>query len=640
MDYNKKKKFNHNLLNVVTFLVVLFNLFPILWMVYTSFMDNNDVMMGEISMSRRESDAAFVTSTSDEVIFGAKNGLLTSFSKTGVISETRQLNTNSFVPSYFEDGEVIWMFSADKGLLKIDKASFTEEVTLSFSDIMEGYETQKSVELPKMYVTDMIRTSVTVVDGKVVIGFWDDKSFAITIFNKADGTISYVDESNGLKSLLIKQFISSENGKLSILTGYGVEVLDMNSEKIVDKVSPIDREQFDQVAMIDEKYMLALNNTARTILVYERNGRYFKRVQEISSKTGVDFTKVTTMFVNKKANTLVFGTATDGEIIKIAYEKRMVVDSLESDSTQPATEAPVEGAEAAKEELVFDVANLVKLKTKVTGSNDILVITEAANGGLFIGGDKGNFSIINKDVQVSTVAPEGSLAIHWRNYIDVFKNIDFGTYLKNSLIICTSVMVIAMFLASLAGYSLARYRFPGKDTFGYAILATQMVPGIMFLIPIYLMFVKLNEITGIPVKGTYWSIIFTYSAFFVPFSIWILRGFFAGIPKELEEAALIDGCNPFQAFYKIIIRAAMPGIVATGIYVFLLAWDELMFAWILTNENTYTIPVGIRNFAGNYQNRYDLMMAAATIATIPVMILFFMMQKQIVSGLTSGAVKE
>jgi multiple sugar transport system permease protein len=149
------------------------------------------------------------------------------------------------------------------------------------------------------------------------------------------------------------------------------------------------------------------------------------------------------------------------------------------------------------------------------------------------------------------------------------------------------------------------------------------------------------DVTGLRLVNTYTGIIFTYSAFFIPMSIWILRGFFSTIPKELEEAALIDGCTPLTAFFKVILPSAWPGVMATGIYVFLLAWDELMFAWVLSTDiQTATIPVGIRLYVGQFGNRFDLLMAASTVATLPAMVLFFIMQKQIVSGLTQGAVKE
>jgi len=234
---------------------------------------------------------------------------------------------------------------------------------------------------------------------------------------------------------------------------------------------------------------------------------------------------------------------------------------------------------------------------------------------------------------------EGHRVIRWRNYIDMWYNIDFGLYLRNSFIICITSMIIAMVFATMAAYAFSRFKFPGSDLAGNLILSTQMIPAIMYLIPIYIMFVKFNQVTGIPIKGTFLGIILIYSAFFIPFSIWILRGFFAAIPKELEEAGRIDGCTQFQVFWYIVLPLAVPGIIATGVYVFLTAWDELMFAWVLCNADTMTIPVGIRLFVGNYQNRFDLMMAAATVATIPVMILFFMLQKYIIKGLTAGAVK-
>jgi multiple sugar transport system permease protein len=229
--------------------------------------------------------------------------------------------------------------------------------------------------------------------------------------------------------------------------------------------------------------------------------------------------------------------------------------------------------------------------------------------------------------------------IRWINYRDLWRNINFGLYLRNSFIVCGLTTIFAMCLATPAGYSLSRFRFFGKRAINDSILATQMIPGIMFLIPIYLMFVKFHEITGIQLIGTFPGLIFVYSTFFVPFSVWILQGFFASIPVDIEEAALIDGCSRFRIFWNIAVPLARPGIIATAIYIFLTAWDELMFAWVLTNANTMTIPVGIRLFVGNYQNRYDLMMAAATVATLPVLVAFFLLQKHIIRGLTAGAVK-
>lgn len=229
---------------------------------------------------------------------------------------------------------------------------------------------------------------------------------------------------------------------------------------------------------------------------------------------------------------------------------------------------------------------------------------------------------------------------NFKNYIDMWRNINFFHYFKNSIIVCSITTLIALTIAIFAGYALARFKFPGANLFGASVLATQMVPGIMFLLPLYLLYIKIQEVTGIKLINTYYGLIIVYSAFFIPLSIWVIRGFFASIPKELEEAAVLDGCTKFQAFTKIILPISKVGIIATGIYIFLLAWDELIFAWVLTTSpDVATIPVGIRLYVGNYQNRYDLLMSAGVVTTLPVMVIFFALQKQFIQGMTSGAVK-
>jgi multiple sugar transport system permease protein len=229
---------------------------------------------------------------------------------------------------------------------------------------------------------------------------------------------------------------------------------------------------------------------------------------------------------------------------------------------------------------------------------------------------------------------------NFHNYYEMWVNINFLKYFRNSVIVCGTTTIIALSIATLAGYSVARYRFRGSNIFGAAVLATQMVPGIMFLLPLYLMFIKIQEGLGIRIINTFPGMIIVYSAFFIPFSIWILRGFFASIPVEIEEAAIIDGCSKFGAFVRIVLPISRVGIIATGIYIFLMAWDELLFAWVLTtSSDVATIPVGIRLYVGNFQNRYDLLMAAGCVTTLPVLIIFFTLQKQFIRGMTAGSVK-
>lgn len=229
---------------------------------------------------------------------------------------------------------------------------------------------------------------------------------------------------------------------------------------------------------------------------------------------------------------------------------------------------------------------------------------------------------------------------NFKNYVEMWVNINFMQYFKNSFIVCGATTVIALTIATLGGYAVARYKFPGSNIFGAAVLATQMVPGIMFLLPLYLLFIKVQDGLGIRLINTFPGMIIVYSAFFIPFSIWILRGFFASIPVEIEEAAIIDGCSKFGAFVKVILPISKVGLIATGIYIFLMAWDELLFAWVLTTSaDVATIPVGIRLYVGNFQNRYDLLMAAGCVTTLPVLLIFFSLQKQFIKGMTAGAVK-
>jgi multiple sugar transport system permease protein len=230
--------------------------------------------------------------------------------------------------------------------------------------------------------------------------------------------------------------------------------------------------------------------------------------------------------------------------------------------------------------------------------------------------------------------------LNWKAYRDMWVNVKFFMYFRNSLIICAFTTLLAALFSTMAGYAMARFRFKGADTYSYGTMATQMIPGIMFLLPIYMMFMWIKENIGLPMINTYWGMVIVYTAFYTPMSIWIMRGFFATIPKEMEEAALIDGCTPFQAFRRVVLPLAVPGLIATGVYIFLTAWDELLFAWVLTtNNNVATVPVGIRLYVGQFQNRYDLLLAAATVSTLPVLITFFASQKYFISGMTAGSVK-
>jgi len=225
------------------------------------------------------------------------------------------------------------------------------------------------------------------------------------------------------------------------------------------------------------------------------------------------------------------------------------------------------------------------------------------------------------------------------NYIRINQTVRMLDYFKNSMIISGGTMVASILLSLFAAYSLSRFRFRLKGIYVGSLLITQMFPGILFLIPYYVMFIVFNRLTGIQLRNSYVGMIFTYTSFALPFSILMLRSFLAGIPKELDEQAQIDGCSTLGIIFRIILPLARPGIAAVAIYGFIMAWNEMLFASVLTGTETKTVAIGLLEYITTQESRWAGMMAASVIVTIPVLILFTLVQKQIIEGLVGGATK-
>jgi multiple sugar transport system permease protein len=216
----------------------------------------------------------------------------------------------------------------------------------------------------------------------------------------------------------------------------------------------------------------------------------------------------------------------------------------------------------------------------------------------------------------------------------VLEHSDFPKFFKNSVIVSASTACIVTILASLAGYALSRFRFRGKYWIVVLMLLTQMFPLVMLVAPIFKMLSPLgltNSLTGLVV---------VYTAFNVPFATFLMQSFFDGIPKDLEEAAMIDGATRFRAFRQIILPLTLPGIAATLGFVFTAAWSELLFALMLiSGADSSTFPVGLLSFVSKFSVDFGQMMAAGVMALIPACLFFLLIQRYLVQGLTAGAVK-
>ncbi len=220
------------------------------------------------------------------------------------------------------------------------------------------------------------------------------------------------------------------------------------------------------------------------------------------------------------------------------------------------------------------------------------------------------------------------------HYRYVIENSAFPTFFKNSVIVAGSTALAVTVLSSLSGYALSRFRFKGKYWIVALMLITQMFPLVMLVAPIFKMLSPLgltNSLTGL---------VIVYTAFNVPFATFLMQSFFDGIPKDLEEAAMIDGASRFTAFRQIILPLTLPGIAATLGFVFTAAWSELLFALMLISGNqSATFPVGLLTFVSKFSVDFGQMMAAGVLALIPACLFFLLIQRYLVLGLTAGAVK-
>ena len=222
----------------------------------------------------------------------------------------------------------------------------------------------------------------------------------------------------------------------------------------------------------------------------------------------------------------------------------------------------------------------------------------------------------------------------WNNFVDTFSNAPIGIYMRNSVIIALSATFIVLLVALPAAYYVARFRFRGRVAFLLLVLVTQMLSPVALVVGIY------REVVTLGLVNTYLSLVLVNAAFNLAFAIWIMAGFFASIPSEIEDAAFIDGCSRFMALRKITIPLALPGIATALIFTFIAAWNEFVIALTLTSTvDKRPLTVGINTFIGQYQVQWNYLFAAAFISIIPVVILFGSIQKWLVSGLTAGSIK-
>lgn len=221
------------------------------------------------------------------------------------------------------------------------------------------------------------------------------------------------------------------------------------------------------------------------------------------------------------------------------------------------------------------------------------------------------------------------------NFIAAFRQPSFLIDLRNSVIVVSGAVVLSIVVGAFAAAALSRFHFRGRATIMVLILAVQMLPGTALLIPTFLVFNRLNLL------GTYFGLILAYVASVLPFSIWVMRGFFVMIPFEIEEAAMVDGAGTWRILRSILFPLVLPGVIATSIFAFITAWNEYLVAYtFMKDQDMYTLPIWLASFS-NPQTGTDFggQMAASVLFSLPVVIFFILIQRKLVAGMSAGAVK-
>ncbi|MBE0479143.1 carbohydrate ABC transporter permease [Candidatus Aerophobetes bacterium] len=240
---------------------------------------------------------------------------------------------------------------------------------------------------------------------------------------------------------------------------------------------------------------------------------------------------------------------------------------------------------------------------------------------------------IKTDLDALTFPPKWIFQPTLQNYATVLRFSPFTKYLLNSLIVVSLNTGVVLVLGSLAAYSLARFRFKGADSLAFWMLSVRMMPPVAAIIPIFIIMRNLRLL------DTPWSLVIIYLTFNLPFAVWLMKGFFQEIPREIEESALIDGCSTLRAFRTIALPLVAPGLAATGILTFIFSWNEFLFALILTGTKAPTLPMGIIGYMKETGIDWGYMTAGGALALIPVLVFAVLAQKHLVKGLTMGALK-
>ena len=243
----------------------------------------------------------------------------------------------------------------------------------------------------------------------------------------------------------------------------------------------------------------------------------------------------------------------------------------------------------------------------------------------------------NQDVALGTISAS---VLTLENYVSMWRDAPLAAGLVHTLIIAGSAAAASVAVGLLAAYPLTRFNFPGRKPYLYTLIAVQTVPGTTLVLPLFAVLSWIQTTLSVTLIGTYWPIIITYMTFGVPLSTWLIVSYLRAVPRELDEAALVDGCNRLGALRRVILPMALPAIVVAFIFAFLVGWNDVLFASVFTNQGNQTLAIALERFSANSNGAlpvYGELMSAAVVSSAPVVVIYLIFQRYLIHGLGAGS---
>jgi len=456
-------------------------------------------------------------------------------------------------------------------------------------------------------------------ENKVAIGVRGDFFPGVAIFNTETKQITWVTEATGLPSASIQNIVKIsksgpiQNDTILVVHDMGLSIIQFESGKIIRNI------------MFGEHGLPDLAGQNLYIKAYE------EALQEEIPSNEIILPEDIIILPNKKA------LPNKKMPLTLTKKTPLTKKALPEEKVLPSEKKLLN----KKFSINYGTRNLVfnydKFKTEYKQEQEqtldyssISSYYEDKKGYKWIGYNNGKLEILSDSIKASTV-PKGKRTFQFNNYQDIINIMPIGPFFKNSVLLCLSISLLCTFLAILPSYAIARLKFFGKAAFARIMLSSQVLSSLPFLIPIFVIF-NILQMKLFQLFNNFSIIILVNIAFFLPLAVQFLFNMFKAIPPNLEESAMIDGCTPWKTFWKIIIPIILPSLAICFVYIFLFAWDEILFIWILsTDSTTATLPVGIRLTVGQLANRPELLMAFSIIASLPTILLFAIIQPLLIN---------